>query len=126
MALLVMQAAGGFHAYLCDCGGQTRWTEVDHCHGPHSISCHDQESDVPHQEHGDSGDRHEHERIAQELLLRSVEGLQVPALIPVLLTWMPEVFEWQNASTVVLQRLVEPEVSPPPGVTVARTVVFLI
>jgi hypothetical protein len=126
MALLVVQATGGIHAYLCDCGGQTRWTKVDHCHGPHSIGCHAEDFDVPHQEHGDPGDRHEHEQIAQELLLRSVEGLQVPALIPVLLTWMPDVSKWQEASAVVRQLLVEPEASPPPGVAVARTVVFLI
>jgi hypothetical protein len=126
VALLGMQAVGGFYAYFCDCGGQRTWTRVDHCHGPHSIDCHHHESNTPHQHDGDSGDRHEHERIIQELQLRSVESLQVPAAIPVLLSWMPDAFEWRDASVTASDFLVEPESSPPPGVTVARTVVFII
>jgi hypothetical protein len=126
MALLVMQAVGGFHAYLCDCGGRVTWTKVDHCHGPHSIDCHDQDSGVPCQHDENPGDRHDHERIIQELRLRSAESLQAPAIIPVLLTWMPDAFEWQDAFVVVRGRLVEPEASPPLSVTVARTVVFII
>ena len=125
-ALLVMQAVGGSHAYLCDCGGRITWTQVDHCHGPHSIDCHDREPAVPHQEEEAPGDRHDHEQVVQELLLRSVESFQVPAVVPVLLTWMPELPEWQDTFTAFRGPLVAPEASPPPGVAVARTVVFLI
>lgn len=125
MALLVMQAVGGFHSYICDCGGQVTWTKVDHCHGPHSIDCHDEPA-VPHQHEGDSGDRQDHEQVIQELQLRSAEAIQVPAVVPILLTWQPEIFEVQEIPEVIRSVSVEPDVSPPPGVTVARTVVFII
>jgi len=128
MALLVMQAVGGFRAYVCDCGGEVTWTSVDHCHGPHSANCHDHESGIPHRHDESSGDRQDHEQIVQEVRLRSVESFQLPAIIPVLLTWMPDTFgllaAWENAG--MSRPLVVPDASPPPGVTVARTVVFII
>ena len=128
MALLVVQAAGGIRAYLCECGGQTTWTNVDHCHGPHSSDCHHPSSDLPqsHDEH--SGDRQDHQQIVQELQLRSVEGFQLPALIPVLLTWLPEGFEVLDLAkpSVIVGSPVRLDASPPQGVLVARAVVFLV
>src|SRR5262245_56072354 len=91
--MLVMQAVGGLRGYLCECGGQWTVTQVDHCHGPHSLDCHTHQSDVPHHDNQNSDDRQDHQRIVQELQLRSVEGLQVPVVIPVLLNWMPAVLE---------------------------------
>jgi hypothetical protein len=130
MALLVMQAVGGFRAYVCDCGGQVTWTNVDHCHGPHSADCHDHEPAIPHHHDGESGDREDHEQIVQELKLRSVQGFHVPAIIPVLLSWMPDTFGFVGAwgGSLIRKPLIEidPDASPPPGVTVARTVVFII
>jgi hypothetical protein len=128
MALLVMQAVGGFRAYLCDCGGQVRLTKVDHCHGPHSAACHDHESGAPHRQEGDSGDRHDHERVVQELQFRSIENFQLPAVIPVLLVWQPGAFEFLfvTGRTVECRSMAEPDGSPPTGVVVARTVVFII
>jgi hypothetical protein len=128
MALLVMQAVGGFHAYLCDCGGAMRWTNEDHCFGPHSTACHDHELGVLQRQEGDSGDRHDHEQVVQELKLRSVENFQLPAVIPLLLTWSPDSFvsPFVIGRSVVYRSMVEPEVSPPSAVTVARAVVFII
>jgi len=127
-ALLVMQAVGGFRAYVCDCGGKVTWTTVDHCHGPHSAACHDHESNVPDRHDENSGDRQDHKQIVQELQVRAVESFQLPAIVPVLLTWLPEVFRplagWEN--TAVYRPVVGADTSPPPGVTVARTVVFII
>ena len=126
MALLVMQAVGGFHAYICDCGGQATLTKVDHCHGPHSVECHDHESTVPQQHDEGSGDRQDHEQVIQELQLRSAEAIQAPAVVAILLTWEPEIFEVQEIPEVIRSVSVERDVSPPPGITVARTVVFII
>jgi hypothetical protein len=128
MALLAMQAAGGFRAYLCDCGGEARWTKVDHCHGPHSANCHDHESGVPPRHDEGSGDRHDHGQVIQELRLRSVENFQLPAVVPVLVTWLPDAFDSLvvTGRAMVCRSLVEPDASPPPGLTVARTVVFII
>lgn len=128
MALLVMQAFGGIRAFVCDCGGQVTWTTVDHCHGPHSAECHEHGSNVPDRHNENSGDRQNHEQIIQELQLRSVDSLQVPAIVPVLLTWLPEVFRplagWENAP--IQKLVVGSDPSPPPSVAVARTVVFII
>jgi hypothetical protein len=128
VALLGMQAAGGFRAYLCNCGGEVRWTNVDHCHGPHSATCHDFESGVLQRHDEDSGDRRDHEQVIQELWLRSVENFQLPAVVPVLLAWLPDVFESRVVMGVatVCRSIDVPDAIPPTGVTVARTVVFII
>lgn len=128
MALLVMQSFGGFRAFICDCGGQVTWTTVDHCHGPHSAECHDHGSNVPDRHDETSGDREDHEQIIQELQLRSVDSVQVPAIVPVLLTWLPDVFRpligWEDEG--LYKPPVAVDASPPPSVAVARAVVFII
>lgn len=103
-------------------------TRMDHCHGPHSVKCHDHESGGAQQHKEGSGDRQDHERIVQELRIRSAETFQVPAVIPVLLTWMPEAFAWQDGreNGVTCEQVVGPDTGPPPSVTVARSVVFII
>jgi hypothetical protein len=103
-------------------------TNVDHCHGPHSADCHEQKSETSRQHDESSGDREDHEQIVQELKMRSVETIQIPVVIPQLLTWLPAAVgtmeEWgRNANC---QSVIERDPAAAPGVVVARTVVFII
>jgi hypothetical protein len=87
ITLLMVQAFGGVASYLCRCGGQPVLTQTDHCHGPHSESCHDEQSqpsDKAEQhahENGNDTENHEPIRTSVQLGQASGFGLQAPVLV---------------------------------------------
>lgn len=87
LAVAWAQTFGIHRGWMCDCGGMARLTMVDHCHGPHSDECHeDDEHDVPHHhEEGEDEDTHEHTAVVDDLVGKQheVSAVQAPVL-PVL------------------------------------------
>lgn len=67
------QTVGLHRGFMCECGGEERLTQVDHCHGPHSATCHeDEDHDLPcpHHDDEDAGDRHQHAAVVDSLVAR--------------------------------------------------------
>ena len=84
LTVLVMglaQVCGLQRGFDCDCGGLERLTVLDHCHGPHTSECHDNELAHEHDEDEEDGeDRHDHAPNVEELLSAAASGsYSVPA-----------------------------------------------
>jgi len=65
------QAVGIHRGYMCecDCCGEMKLTQMDHCHGPHSAAGYQSEDhSTPHQHDDDDGDTHHHAAVADPLL----------------------------------------------------------
>lgn len=65
------QAVGIHRGYMCecDCCGDAKFTQVDHCHGPHSPAGNESEDhSMPHQHDEDDSDSHHHAAVADPLL----------------------------------------------------------
>ncbi|HCN76551.1 MAG TPA: hypothetical protein DIT13_05050 [Verrucomicrobiales bacterium] len=102
LAVAWAQTFGIHHGWLCDCGGVERITLVDHCHGPHSHDCHeDEDHDVPHHhEDGEDEDTHRHTAVVDDLVAKHHEAYSAQA--PVLLAlasvaWEPGLFRLNPA-----------------------------
>ena len=129
--LLMVQAFSAIPGYLCRCGGEQSYTQVDHCHGPHSESCHDSQDQDTAQSHlhddETSGDRENHEPIRKDVELVPSSGIAAPELMTVLLAVLPElqflVFRTEDTQLTIPLRNVR--LTPPPGVIVGRTIVLL-
>ena len=84
LAVAWAQTFGIQRGWICDCGDTLRLTFVDHCHGPHSSACHeDEDHDLPHQHDEDEHeDRHEHAAVVEDLVGKQHEAsvLQMPVL----------------------------------------------
>lgn len=96
LGLIALLAVGwaqtfGLHrGYLCDCGGQEQITAVDHCDGPHSTACHeDEDHSVPHEDEEDAGDRHQHAAVVDSLVAKQQNdtALQISAPVNLLSTF---------------------------------------
>ncbi|MBE2284654.1 MAG: hypothetical protein IAE77_14445 [Prosthecobacter sp.] len=78
LGLLALLAIGwaqtfGLHrGFMCDCGGVERLSQVDHCDGPHSAACHEEEHEPApaHDDEEDVGDRHEHAAVVDSLVAK--------------------------------------------------------
>lgn len=63
------QVCGLQRGFECDCGGIEQLTLLDHCHGPHTSACHDDEpAHEHHDDEEDAEDRHDHTPNIEELL----------------------------------------------------------
>jgi hypothetical protein len=129
--LLMVQAFAVIPGYLCRCGGQESYTQVDHCHGPHSESCHDSQDHDTAQAHlhddESSGDREDHEPLRKDVELVQSSGIAAPELMTVLLAVLPELpflgFRTEDTQLTIPWRNVR--LAPPLGVVVGRTIVLL-
>jgi hypothetical protein len=84
LAVAWAQAFGIHRGWLCDCGDTLRLTLVDHCHGPHSSACHDNdEHDLPHHHEEDDEESHEHTAVVEDLLGKQheVSTIHAPVLV---------------------------------------------
>ncbi len=82
------QTFGLPRGWLCDCGGVEGITQVDHCHGPHSHACHDDEDEdhsVPHQhdDEEDDGDTHPHAAVVDSLIAKEQNDFAFSISAPV-------------------------------------------
>jgi hypothetical protein len=130
--LLMVQAFGGITGYLCRCGGQQSFTQADHCHGPHSEGCHDDEDQAlerahPHDDES-RGDRENHEPVRENLQLVQASSITAPELMPVLLAVLPELpfLSLLKEDTALTTSWRAIRLSPPLSVVVGRTIVLLI
>jgi hypothetical protein len=115
-AMLWAQVFGLHRGFLCDCGGVAELTPFDHCHGPHSESCHDHEEESPchHDEddHADETDTHEHTALIEELVAGHVTSMHVAAPAPLVsIAVMPE---WLTSEALQVKTgLSSPVLQPP-------------
>lgn len=78
------QTFGLHRGWLCDCGGEQQITLVDHCHGPHSADCHeDEDHSVPHENDEDAGDRHPHAAVIDSLVAKQQNDTTLQIFAPV-------------------------------------------
>ncbi len=128
MALLCAQAFGIGRGYWCDCAGIVEWTVQDHCHGPHAEACHDDDlTSLGHQESDELGSRRDHQQIRDDVQSRLTSTLEAPALVPLLVAVIEPEFSLPLPAAVWNSGVGEKWTrGSPPGVVVARTVVFLI
>jgi hypothetical protein len=132
ITLLMAQAFGGVVGYLCRCGGEQVLTQIDHCHGPHSESCHDEQSQAfesaEQHAHDNCCDTENHEPVRQDVQLAQVSSFEFQAPVFVLLADSSELFVRcrlkADVSLVKLWKDVSP--APPQGVFIGRTVVLLV
>jgi hypothetical protein len=90
LGLIALLAVGwaqtfGLHrGWLCDCGGEEQITLMDHCHGPHSADCHeDEDHSVPHEHDEDDGDRHQHAAVIDSLVAKQQNDTALQLTVPV-------------------------------------------
>jgi len=60
--------------------------QVDHCHGPHSTACHDEDNEdhsVPHGHAEDDGDTHEHAVVVDSLVAKQQSDFAFSIAAPV-------------------------------------------
>jgi hypothetical protein len=84
-ALAWAQSVGVTRGYLCDCGGEVEVTQVDHCHGPHSVRCHDDEATDHHHQHPDlpaEDDTHQHAPVKETVLANQVGSKALTSITP--------------------------------------------
>lgn len=80
------QTFGLHRGWVCDCGGVEFITQVDHCHGPHSTACHDEENEdhsVPHHHGEEDGDTHEHPAVVDSLVAKQQNDFSFSIATPV-------------------------------------------
>lgn len=100
LALLTIASAQVFgmdRGFLCDCGGMEKITAADHCHGPHSAVCHEDEAEEPCHESSDGhhkGDTHEHLALIESLLASLSPALSFSAPAPIIMDLALE--EWHT------------------------------
>ena len=87
VAIAWAQTVGIHRGYLCECGGTPQVTMADHCHGPHSDSCHEQEvCDHDHHSaprHGPpSDDKQDHPAVKESLIARHEQGVTMCVHLP--------------------------------------------
>jgi hypothetical protein len=126
LAFAVVQVFGGNGGYLCVCGGETTIVAVDHCHGPHGVQCHDDQTDDRHRDTGTQGDTEQHPPVKIDLkgCASEVSAVVVTAPVLVAVFVFDAVSEFLTAATG--PRKMEVGESPPPSIAVVRSVVFLI
>lgn len=75
------QTFGLHRGFMCDCGGVEQITQMDHCHGPHSAACHeDEDHSIPHQHEEDDGDTHQHSALIESLLALKADSSQFASI----------------------------------------------
>jgi hypothetical protein len=133
-ALMGAQVFGLQRGYVCDCGGMVELTEFDHCHGPHSAACHDEESPVEHHSHGHAddecgGDTHHHAPYVESIeFFKQQNGGFAPPSLAGVLSAVPLILSLPLAEPpeVVVRITPHNDRSPPECLRVARTQVMLI
>lgn len=90
------QTFGLHRGWLCDCGGVEQITQVDHCHGPHSTACHEEEDhSTPHQhDEGDDGETHQHAVVVDSLVAKQQNDAGLSLAAPV--QWVEAVCLWES------------------------------
>ena len=134
LALLGAQVFGLQRGYSCDYGGIEHQTDFDHCHGPHSLECHDGEA--PHEHHAEhhgedeSGkDTHHHAPYVESLeSFKPQTKAFVPISIAAVLA-LPSTFlisPLAQTEPVSLRLTPQNDRSPPECLRVVRTQVILV
>lgn len=129
IALLGAQVFGSGRGYVCDCAGVVEWTALDHCDGPHGTECHRETSakDANGAHQDSDGARKDHEQLRDEVQVRLLPVIQAPMHVPVLLAVMELLVPAMSSVDFTIgSAVVVEDLGPPPGVTVARTVVLLV
>lgn len=92
LGLIALLAVGwaqtfGLHrGFACDCGGMEQITQVDHCHGPHSTACHEEENadhSIPHEHEEDDGSTHQHAAVVDSLVAKQQTDFAFSIAAPV-------------------------------------------
>ncbi|TDU71062.1 hypothetical protein EI77_02180 [Prosthecobacter fusiformis] len=92
LALLALgwaQVFGIMRGYVCDCGGEVEITAYDHCHGPHGIACHHDDSPAHHQHDENGEDTHEHAPLKEPVQAKQLVSQSVSVPLPVLAVMPP-------------------------------------
>lgn len=92
LAIFMMACAQVFglqRGFVCDCGGEQEVTQADHCHGPHSMACHEQEKEAPCSkplDHESEGTTHQHQALIENLIAQRLGNDHVLVPEPIT-TW---------------------------------------
>ena len=119
--LLVVSAQcfGVGRAFLCECSGVVRMTQVDHCHDAEPCSEHKNECD--------GEERQDHAIATEELRSVTSGSLAAPEMVPVLVAILPRSDRLVRETRAVELREVRLNASrPPPAIVTARAVELLI
>lgn len=122
LGLIALVAVGwaqtfGLHrGWLCDCGGVAFITQVDHCHGPHSEACHEEDNAdhaTPHEHAGGDkgGDTHEHAAVVESLLAKQPSDFAFTIATP--MTLISELALWEDLVRDPAQESRRAETPPP-------------
>lgn len=81
------QTFGLHRGWLCERGGVEHITQVDHCHGPASHACHENEDDddhsTPHHHEEGDNDTHQHVRVTESLVAKQQNDAALSISAPV-------------------------------------------
>ncbi|MGV3664393.1 MAG: hypothetical protein ACO1TE_29745 [Prosthecobacter sp.] len=114
------QTFGLHRGWICDCGGVEYVTQVDHCHGPHSEACHDEENadhSIPHDHEGDDGDTHQHAAVVDSLVAKQQNDFAFSIAAPVKVLSVLDAWESLVQAPCEVEHLAE---TPPPRAGPAR------
>ena len=126
IALLGTQAFGNARGYVCDCTGAVEWTALDHCEGPHGANCHRESATGGAHDEG-AGQRKDHEQLRDDVQVRLLPAIQAPMHVPVLLAvFEVALLEVRPMNFAIGGAVADEDLGPPPGLTVARTIVLLV
>lgn len=92
LAMAWVHAIRPVRGFECDCGGTPAFTLQEHCHGPHSESCHDEDVEEPFHAHDGlpaDGDTHHHTALIESLTALRADSFQFAAILAV----APVIFE---------------------------------
>jgi len=108
VAIAWAQTAGIHRGYLCDCGGKVELTMADHCHGPHTLDCHE-ETACTDDHHGEEhpADEREHPPVIDSLIARQHQATKITVALPD--SSFAESYEWLSVE------VLKPRDRPSPG-----------
>lgn len=90
------QTFGLQRGWICECGGEETVIQVDHCHGPHSTACHDEDNgdhSIPHGHDEDDGDTHQHAVVVDSLIAKQQTDFAFSIAAPVKVLSVLDVWE---------------------------------
>ncbi len=104
LALGCAQVFGLQRGFVCECGNEPEVTAWDHCDGPHSEACHENESEsVPHskEDHTDGTDTRDHSSYKEDVTANTVTLVHLAVSQPAL--HVIDVLEWFTADRLIVQ-----------------------
>lgn len=92
LAMAWVHAVRPVRGFECDCGGTPAFTLQEHCHGPHSEACHDEDVEEPFHAHDGlpaDNDTHHHKALIESLTVLRADSSQFATIVAV----APVIFE---------------------------------